>query len=130
MPALKRLGRLDRSRDFPLAVPDGPAQADPAGNKVDVIVVSIVVADGEPRGVLRKIHLGHEVFGDSIPLLVRQLLAGGQRQRGVPEVPLHVRAQRPHGGDLSGQLSRFGACQRAADNLRALQAGRFCALVH
>lgn len=127
---LQGLRRFDGFGHFPLAEPDRAAEADPAGDDVDVVVISVLVANRSPSCVLGKLHLLHKVAGDGVPLLSAELLAWWQRKRRVPQVTLHVRAQRTHGGQLAGQLSRPGASQRAADDLWVFQPCGLLAFVH
>lgn len=130
VPALQHLRGLDGLGHFPLAEPNGTAEADSTGDDVDVVVVGVLVANRDPSGVLWETHLMHEVAGDGVPLLTGQRVAFRQSQRRVPQVLLDVRSQRPHSGKLAGQLGGLGAGKRSADDLRALQARGLPALVH
>lgn len=80
VPALQGLGCFNGFWDFPLAQPDRAAEADPAGDDVDVVVISVLVANRSPCRVLGKLHLLHKVAGDGVPLLSAELLAWWQRK--------------------------------------------------
>src|SRR5690554_3275624 len=108
MPFFEYLGGLDRPERLELPVPHLTAEADAAGNDVDVIVVGILVPDRNPLRVRWEPHFPHEIGGNVLPFLTVQPVASGQSQRAMPHRAADFLAQSPCMTELGSQCAGVG----------------------
>lgn len=118
------LRRLNGGTRLPLAQPYLAIQPYPAGDKVDVVVVGVLVADGHKGGSRRiEAHAAHEGIGHRLPAIRPQALTGGEGQGAMPDGAGDVGAKLADGGELPRQVAGGGAGQVAGDALGPLGAG-------
>jgi hypothetical protein len=94
MSFFEHLSQINGLPSLPLSVPHAAVQPDPTGNNVHMVMVSVVVPDGEKLVLVAiETHAVQVIVNNGLPAIIGQVLTRRQRQRGMPDRPGNVGAQ-------------------------------------